>query len=65
MMADSLKVSKNLDGTYSVEWDPQDLEWQFLNKFTSKEVQIFIQQAMRDQQHDNQLSKGLEYNEQP
>ena len=53
MMADSLKVSKNLDGTYSVEWDPQDLEWQFLNKFTSKEVQIFIQQAMRDQQHDN------------
>ena len=52
MMADSLKISKNLDGSYLVEWDPKDPEWKFLNKFTSKELQIFIQQALKDKLND-------------
>lgn len=45
---DTLKFTKNEDGSFSVEWDPQDPKWCFLNNLTSKEIQIIMAQAIEE-----------------
>ena len=45
---DSLKISQNEDGSFTIDWDPQDPRWSFLNGLTSKEVQVMIEQAIKD-----------------
>ncbi len=45
---DSLKFTKNEDGSFSVEWDPQDPKWSWLNGLTSKEIQIIMAQAIQE-----------------
>lgn len=47
-MNDSLKITQNSDGSYSMDWDPKDPNWNWLNKLTSKEIQIIIEQAMKE-----------------
>lgn len=49
---DTLKITKNSDGSYSAEWDPHDPKWEFLNLLTSKEIQVIIQQAIKDYKND-------------
>tara|TARA_Y100000022_G_scaffold137520_1_gene119607 strand:+ start:563 stop:748 length:186 start_codon:yes stop_codon:yes gene_type:complete len=46
MDADSLKVSQNEDGTFTLEWDNEDPRWSFLNNMTSKEIQTIVEQAV-------------------
>ena len=46
MDADSLKVSQNEDGTFTLEWDKEDPRWSFLNNMTSKEIQTIVEQAV-------------------
>jgi len=36
--SDSLKIIENEDGSFAIEWDPQDPNWKFLNGLTSFEV---------------------------
>ena len=48
MTADSLKIHQNEDGSYSIEWDKEDPNWKFLNGLTSKEIQVMIEQAIKD-----------------
>ena len=48
MTDDSLKIHKNKDGSFSLEWSRTDPRWSFLNNMTSKEIQNFIEQAMSD-----------------
>jgi hypothetical protein len=48
MEQDSLKITKNSDGTFSMDWDRQDPKWSWLNGLTSKEVQIIMEQAIKD-----------------
>jgi hypothetical protein len=49
MTADeSLKISQNEDGSFTMDWDPQDPRWSFLNGLTSKEVQVIMEQAIKD-----------------
>ena len=48
-MKDSLKVDQNKDGTFSLEWDKNDPNWKFLNDMTSKEIQSFMEQAIKDE----------------
>lgn len=50
---DSLKVTQNPDGSYLLEWDPDDPEWKFLNQFSTEEIEIFIQQAIRGELKDD------------
>jgi len=50
----SLKISQNEDGSFSVEWDKNDPQWSFLNNFTSKEIQVFIEEAIRQEMLDKQ-----------
>lgn len=54
---DSLKISENEDGSFKVEWDPQDPMWAFLNHMTEEEAEEWFNQA---------LERGLErYKENP
>ena len=48
MSADSLKVNQNEDGTFTLEWDKEDPRWSFLNGMTSKEIQTFVEAAVKE-----------------
>jgi len=45
---DSLKIKQNDDGTYMIEWDKEDPNWKFLNNLTSREIQVIMEQAIKD-----------------
>ena len=45
---DSLKIIKNADGTFQMEWDKNDPTWKFLNHLTSAEIQVIMEQAIKD-----------------
>lgn len=47
-MEDSLRILQNEDGSYTIDWDPQDPNWKWLNQLTSKEIQIIMEQAIKD-----------------
>ena len=47
-MQDSLKISQNKDGSFSVEWDKKDPTWNFLNNLTSKEIQTIVEKVVED-----------------
>lgn len=46
---DSLKIVQNSDGSYSMEWDKQDPKWAFLNGLTSAEIQVMLEQAIKEE----------------
>ena len=52
MNNNSLKINQNNDGTYTVEWDKKDPEWNWMNNLTSEEIQSIIEKAA-------QLDKGM------
>ena len=45
---DSLKISQNEDGSFTIEWDKQDSRWSWLNGLTQKEIQVIVRQAVQD-----------------
>tara|TARA_B100000287_G_C20581166_1_gene760374 strand:- start:260 stop:454 length:195 start_codon:yes stop_codon:yes gene_type:complete len=47
MKNDSLTINQNDDGSFTCEWDKNDPTWKFLNNMTSKEIEIFIEQAIK------------------
>ena len=47
-MEDSLKISQNEDGSFTMDWDQQDSKWSWLNGLTQKEIQVIVQQAIQD-----------------
>ena len=51
---DSLKIIENPDGTFAMEWDKADPKWSWLNELTSKEIQVIMEQALKEelQNHD-------------
>ena len=51
-MEDSLKITENADGTFAMDWDKQDPKWSWLNNLTSKEIQIIVEQAIKDNLED-------------
>ena len=51
---DSLKISQNEDGTFTMDWDKQDPKWSWLNGLTNKEIQVIMKQAIRDYLDDLQ-----------
>ena len=50
---DTLKISENADGSFTMDWDPQDPKWSFLNGLTSAEIQVIVQQAIQDKLNQN------------
>jgi hypothetical protein len=49
---DTLKIVEQPDGTFQMEWDKEDPKWSFLNNLTSKEIQIIVEQAIKDNLED-------------
>lgn len=49
---DSLKISQNDDGSFTMDWDKEDPMWSFMNHLTSAEIQIMIQQAIKEHLND-------------
>jgi hypothetical protein len=51
-MEDSLKIIQNADGSYTAEWDKEDPQWKFLNNLTSREIQVIIEQAVKEYENE-------------
>jgi len=49
---DSFRIIQNADGSYTAEWNKQDPNWSWLNGLTSKEIQVIIEQAIKDYEND-------------
>jgi len=45
---DSLKIQQNEDGSFTMDWDPQDPRWRWMNSLTQKEIQVIMEQAIKD-----------------
>ncbi len=39
---DTLKVEQNEDGSFSLEWDPEDPLWSWMNTMTEEEITKII-----------------------
>ena len=48
MAADSLKIHENEDGSFSMEWDREDQNWNWLNDLTSAEIETMLQEAIKN-----------------
>ena len=48
MKRDSLKINQNDDGSFTIDWDKNDPNWKFLNGLTSKEIQVIIEQVIKE-----------------
>ena len=51
-MEDSLKITQNEDGSFTMDWDPQDPQWSWMNGLTSKEIQVIMKQAIQSKLDD-------------
>lgn len=49
MSEDSLKIIENADGSFAMEWDKEDPKWSWLNELTSKEIQVIVEQAIKEE----------------
>ena len=49
---DTLKITQNEDGSYTMDWDKEDPNWSWLNGLTSKEIQVIMEQAIKDYLND-------------
>jgi hypothetical protein len=52
MNADTLKITQNEDGSYTMGWDKEDPNWSWLNGLTSKEIQVIMEQAIKEHLND-------------
>lgn len=52
MTEDSLKVEQNEDGTFSLEWNPEDPKWAWLNNMTENEISNIISEHISENAYD-------------
>jgi hypothetical protein len=45
---DSLKVTENEDGTFTIEWDPCDSRYSVWNDMTQEEMSAIVQKAIQN-----------------
>ncbi len=45
---DSLKIVKQPDGSFQMEWDKKDSRWSWLNEMSNEEVKINLQDAIKN-----------------
>ena len=46
---DSLSITENADGSFTMDWDKEDPNWKWLNGLTSAEIQVIVQQAVEEE----------------
>jgi hypothetical protein len=49
---DSLQISQNADRSFTLNWDKNDPAWKFLNHLTNEQIQIIMQQAIKEYCND-------------
>ena len=52
MNVDTLKITQNEDGSFTMDWDKEDPTWSWLNGLTSKEIQVIMEQAIKEHLND-------------
>ena len=52
MNADTLKITQNEDGSFTMDWDKEDPTWSWLNGLTGKEIQVIVEQAIKEHLND-------------
>jgi hypothetical protein len=52
-MEDSLRITKNEDGSFAMDWDPQDPKWSWLNGLTTEQVTLIMEEAIKDYLNDH------------
>ena len=50
---DTLKISENADGSFTMDLDKEDPNWSWMNSLTSKEIQIIMEQAIQNMVDQN------------
>ena len=45
---DTLKITQNEDGSYTMDWHKEDPNWSWMNNLTSKEIQVIMEQAIKE-----------------
>lgn len=55
MKNNSLKVNQNKDGSFTLEWDRQDPNWEWLNNLTTEEIQVIIGKAIQYDKNDRKI----------
>ena len=45
---DSLKITQNEDGSFTMDWDPEDPKWSWMNDLTEDQIQIIMDKAIKD-----------------
>ena len=53
-MQDSLKINRNDNGSFTVEWDKNDPNWKWLNDLTSEQIEVIIEQAIKEHPYDEE-----------
>ncbi len=56
MTEDTLKVTQNEDGTFMLEWDPEDDNWSWLNTMTEEQISQIISE------HSKEVLSNVEIN---
>jgi hypothetical protein len=46
---DTLKISENADGSFTMDWDKDDPKWSWMNSLTSAEIQVIVKQAVEEE----------------
>jgi hypothetical protein len=46
---DTLKITENADGSFTMDWDEKDPKWSWMNSLTSAEIQVIVQQAVEEE----------------
>jgi len=52
MSADSLKITQNQDGSFTMDWSKDDPNWSWMNSLTSAEIQVIMEQAIKEHLND-------------
>jgi hypothetical protein len=45
---DSLEVTENTDGTFTLSWDPNDVKYSHLNGLTEEEIGAMVEMALEN-----------------
>jgi hypothetical protein len=46
--ADSLVIEERADGSFSIDWDPNDPKWSWMNGLSEEEVAQFVHDAIEN-----------------
>lgn len=50
---DTLKITENSNGSYTMDWDKNDPKWSWMNNLTNEQVSIIVQQAIQEELKDH------------